>query len=280
VNSITGERERMDQILPIVKRHGAAVIALPNEEDEIPDEPERRLEITKKILDVAVEAGYASHEAFTRAFRREYGVAPSAWRRTPGAMHLAAPNHVHFHPPGGLRLPARKEVTSMDLVVTMTEHHIWLVGQMVDRARLLDDPQLDTPIEISVEGIDKDPTARSLLSRLVGQMDMWNQAVANRPYDFGVENAESVDSMRARLAECGPVFLGHVRDACERGALDDTFVDTTTGTPWFFTYGGMVAHVLTYAAHRRTLVAGALIDAGITDLGAGDPRLWVAESAA
>jgi 5-methyltetrahydrofolate--homocysteine methyltransferase len=53
VNSITGERERMDQILPIVKRHGAAVIALPNEEDEIPDEPERRLEITRKILDVA-----------------------------------------------------------------------------------------------------------------------------------------------------------------------------------------------------------------------------------
>ena len=54
VNSITGERERMDAILPIVKRHGAAVIALPNEEDEIPEEPERRLEITKKILDVAV----------------------------------------------------------------------------------------------------------------------------------------------------------------------------------------------------------------------------------
>ena len=42
MNSITGERERLDQILPIVKRHGAAVIALPNEEDEIPDEPERR----------------------------------------------------------------------------------------------------------------------------------------------------------------------------------------------------------------------------------------------
>jgi 5-methyltetrahydrofolate--homocysteine methyltransferase len=54
VNSITGERERMDAILPIVKRHGAAVIALPNEEDEIPEEPERRLEITKKILDIAV----------------------------------------------------------------------------------------------------------------------------------------------------------------------------------------------------------------------------------
>ncbi|GAA2549840.1 dihydropteroate synthase [Pseudonocardia hydrocarbonoxydans] len=54
VNSVTGERERLDAILPIVARHGAAVIALPNEEDEIPDEPERRLEITRKIVDIAV----------------------------------------------------------------------------------------------------------------------------------------------------------------------------------------------------------------------------------
>jgi len=54
VNSVTGERERLDAILPIVKRYGAAVIALPNEEDEIPDEPEKRLDITKKILDIAV----------------------------------------------------------------------------------------------------------------------------------------------------------------------------------------------------------------------------------
>ncbi len=54
VNSVTGERERLDAILPIVKRHGAAVIALPNEEDEIPDDPHKRLEITRKILDIAV----------------------------------------------------------------------------------------------------------------------------------------------------------------------------------------------------------------------------------
>lgn len=54
VNSVTGERERLDAILPLVKRHGAAVIALPNEEDEIPDDPRKRLEITHKILDIAV----------------------------------------------------------------------------------------------------------------------------------------------------------------------------------------------------------------------------------
>src|SRR5919107_4078223 len=63
VNSITGERERMDEILPIVKRHGAAVIALPNEGDENPDEPQRRLEITRKILDVACgEYGIAQED--------------------------------------------------------------------------------------------------------------------------------------------------------------------------------------------------------------------------
>jgi 5-methyltetrahydrofolate--homocysteine methyltransferase len=54
VNSVTGERERLDAILPLVKQHGAAVIALPNEEDEIPDDPRKRLEITRKIVDVAV----------------------------------------------------------------------------------------------------------------------------------------------------------------------------------------------------------------------------------
>jgi len=47
-----------------------------------------------------------------------------------------------------------------------------------------------------------------------------------------------------------------------------------------FTYGGMIAHVLTLAAHRRTLVVLALDAAGITDLGWGDPMKWVAEPAA
>jgi 5-methyltetrahydrofolate--homocysteine methyltransferase len=53
VNSVTGEQERLDAILPLVKRHGAAVIALPNEEDEIPEDPRKRVEIARKIIDVA-----------------------------------------------------------------------------------------------------------------------------------------------------------------------------------------------------------------------------------
>jgi 5-methyltetrahydrofolate--homocysteine methyltransferase len=53
VNSVTAEDERLDAILPLVKRHGAAVIALPNDEEEIPEEPRRRLELARKIVEVA-----------------------------------------------------------------------------------------------------------------------------------------------------------------------------------------------------------------------------------
>ena len=53
VNSVTAEDERLEAILPLVKRYGAAVIALPNDEYEIPEQPERRLELACKIVDVA-----------------------------------------------------------------------------------------------------------------------------------------------------------------------------------------------------------------------------------
>ncbi len=53
VNSVTAEDDRLEAILPLVKRYGAAIIALPNDEFEIPYEPERRLELAKKIVEVA-----------------------------------------------------------------------------------------------------------------------------------------------------------------------------------------------------------------------------------
>ena len=55
VNSVTAEDERMEAILPIVKKYGAAVIGLPNDEEEIPEEPARRVELTRKLIHVATE---------------------------------------------------------------------------------------------------------------------------------------------------------------------------------------------------------------------------------
>jgi 5-methyltetrahydrofolate--homocysteine methyltransferase len=53
VNSVTAEDDRLEAILPLVKRYNAAVICLPNDETEIPEDPRRRLELTRKIIDVA-----------------------------------------------------------------------------------------------------------------------------------------------------------------------------------------------------------------------------------
>ena len=53
VNSITAEDDRMAAILPLVKKYDAAVIALPNDADEIPMESEKRLELVAKIVKVA-----------------------------------------------------------------------------------------------------------------------------------------------------------------------------------------------------------------------------------
>ena len=222
----------------------------------------------RSVLDVAVEAGYGSHEAFTRAFRRAYGTTPSAWRARPGTIRLESANDIHFHPPGGIRLPAQRKVSAMDLVQQMVEHHIWLTGQLTEE-------QLDEPIVINVDD-DPDPsTLRRIISRLVGQMAMWNATMASREYDFSLEEHESLTSARRRLAEAAPVFLGHVRDAIEQGRLDDVFVDAASDPPYVCSYGAMIAHVLTFAAHRRTLAVRALDKHGVTRLGWGDPIEWL-----
>ena len=75
VNSITAEDDRMAAILPLVKKYDAAVIALPNDHDEIPMEADKRLELTAKIVRVATE---------------EYGIAKGDIVIDPLAMPIGA----------------------------------------------------------------------------------------------------------------------------------------------------------------------------------------------
>jgi 5-methyltetrahydrofolate--homocysteine methyltransferase len=57
VNSVTGEDDRLEEILPLVARHGAAVIGLANDETGIPETPQQRLDIARKIVGVAGDHG-------------------------------------------------------------------------------------------------------------------------------------------------------------------------------------------------------------------------------
>lgn len=237
------------------------------------------------VLEVAVEAGYGSHEAFTRAFTRAfaraYGMSPREWRREASRVFfLTAPSGVHFQPPAGLRLPARRRVRGMDVLVRMVEHHVWLTGELIERGARLDAATLDRPIELSVEGIDDDISIRYLLDRLVWQEEMWLASVEDRPFqvpECGREVTTPISDLRTRHAEAGSRFVALINQLNEEGRFDESFVDTTCEPPRVFTYGGMVAHVLTFAAHRRSLLVGAFHSAGITDLAFGDPMHFVAE---
>jgi 5-methyltetrahydrofolate--homocysteine methyltransferase len=77
VNSVTGEDERLEAILPLVAKHGAAVIGLAND-DEIPMEPERRVEVAKRIVSVAGDHGIPPEDVIIDPLAMPVGAEPRA----------------------------------------------------------------------------------------------------------------------------------------------------------------------------------------------------------
>jgi 5-methyltetrahydrofolate--homocysteine methyltransferase len=57
VNSVTGEEERLEKVLPLVKKHGAAVIAISNDETGISEDPDVRFSVARKIVERAMDFG-------------------------------------------------------------------------------------------------------------------------------------------------------------------------------------------------------------------------------
>lgn len=57
VNSVTGEEEQMERVLPLVAKYGAAVVAISNDETGISEDPDVRFEVAKKIVERAADYG-------------------------------------------------------------------------------------------------------------------------------------------------------------------------------------------------------------------------------
>ncbi|MFZ2329995.1 MAG: methyltetrahydrofolate cobalamin methyltransferase [Atribacterota bacterium] len=57
INSITGEKERIDSLLPVIKKYKCAVVALVMDERGIPDNARIRIEIANKLIDVLTDSG-------------------------------------------------------------------------------------------------------------------------------------------------------------------------------------------------------------------------------
>jgi AraC family transcriptional regulator len=227
------------------------------------------------VTEAGLEAGYDAVEAFSRAFSRAHGVAPSRFADEPREFRLAAPNAIHFHPPGGLLLPGPARTTTMDLSDRLVEHDHWHTARLLAQAATLPDEALDRHVRPgwvvhTFEG--PEPDVRTMLDRLVFTKEVWTSAIAGRA--FPADRDLSIAGQQARLAVVQPQFTALVRRIRDRNEWDDAFVDALCAPPVSFTFGSVIAHILTVSVVRRQTVTEALRELGISDVETRDPIEW------
>lgn len=88
VNSVTGEDERMELVLPLIKRHGAAIIALPNDETGIPATAAERIVITEKIVRAVEKHGIPLEDLVIDPLAMTVGADPEAVKITLETIYL------------------------------------------------------------------------------------------------------------------------------------------------------------------------------------------------
>ena len=62
LNSVTGEEERMERVLPLVKKYGCAVVAISNDDTGISEDPDVRFAVAKKIVERASDHGISAND--------------------------------------------------------------------------------------------------------------------------------------------------------------------------------------------------------------------------
>ena len=88
VNSVTAEEERMERILPLVKKHGAAVIGMANDETGISMVPEERLALARRIIERARDHGIPQEDVIIDPIAMTVAADPTAGRITLETMRL------------------------------------------------------------------------------------------------------------------------------------------------------------------------------------------------
>jgi len=81
VNSVTGEEERLEQVLPLIAKHGAAVVAISNDETGISEDPDVRFEVAKKIVDRAADHGIPREDVVVDPLVMPIGAIATAGRQ-------------------------------------------------------------------------------------------------------------------------------------------------------------------------------------------------------
>jgi 5-methyltetrahydrofolate--homocysteine methyltransferase len=81
VNSVTGETDRLESVLPLVAKHGAAVVAITNDETGISEDPEVRFAVAEKIVRHASDHGIAPQDIVVDPLVMPIGAMGSAGRQ-------------------------------------------------------------------------------------------------------------------------------------------------------------------------------------------------------
>ncbi len=81
VNSVTGEEEQLERVLSLVARHGAAVVAISNDERGISENPDVRFEVARKIVERAADYGITPADIVVDPLVMPIGAVASAGRQ-------------------------------------------------------------------------------------------------------------------------------------------------------------------------------------------------------
>jgi 5-methyltetrahydrofolate--homocysteine methyltransferase len=81
VNSVTGEDDVLERVLPLVKKYGAAVIAISNDETGISEDPDVRFEVAKKIVNRAEDHGISKNDVVVDPLVMPIGAMGTAGRQ-------------------------------------------------------------------------------------------------------------------------------------------------------------------------------------------------------
>ncbi|HLI84136.1 MAG TPA: helix-turn-helix domain-containing protein [Bryobacteraceae bacterium] len=258
--------------------------------DETPGGMRRRLlleraawqlrDTPKSVTEIALDAGYGSLEAFTRAFRKAFRVSPSIYRRCRMArIHLPAPNHFHFRPrESGPEKPGR---TNMDLFDLFAGTESWYTRRMLEHAGKLNDEQLDRPVKGTMKlfgWCEPDKSVREILERIVQTKEAWTAAITGgeMPVWDVPKEGRTPQALLARFEKVEAAFHSALSQIRDRGAWDEPFVDALCEPPETFTFGGMFAHVITFNSARRLAALDAFQQLGVPMEGMGCPMEYEA----
>jgi len=226
------------------------------------------------VTDTAFAAGYESVEGFSRAFARAFGHVPSSTAGATGSHWLPAPNGIHFHPPMSLWVHA-KEQSMNPLTEQLVAHDLDDTRALLEHAKQLPDDayrraHLPGHKVTGWDGVDE--SVADVLTHLVFTKEVWLAAVEGT--EFPADRANDVATLLERHDDAAARWLATVRDIDRRGAWDDRLVDALCDPPESFVMSSVVAHVLTFSAHRRQLARQLLRLCG-QRVDTGDPINWL-----